>query len=79
MSPLVNSAALALLLTAASAAFGRFDDGWVALFDGKTLDGWQQQNGTAKYTVEDGCVVGRTEVGSPNSFMCTEKSTATSS
>ena len=47
--------------------------GWVKLFDGETLDGWQQNNGTAKYSVEDGCVVGRTNEGSPNSFMCTKK------
>lgn len=48
-------------------------DGWVAIFNGKNLDGWSQKNGTAKYTVEDGVVVGRTAVGSPNSFMCTQR------
>ena len=46
---------------------------WVSLFDGKTLDGWVQKNGTAKYRVEDGAIVGRTNVGSPNSFLCTKK------
>jgi hypothetical protein len=49
------------------------DDGWVSLFDGKTLDGWEQKNGTATYRVEDGCVVGKTNEGSPNSFLCTKK------
>jgi hypothetical protein len=49
------------------------DDGWVNLFDGKTLDGWEQKNGTATYRVEDGCVVGKTTEGSPNSFLCTKK------
>jgi hypothetical protein len=48
-------------------------DGWVALFNGKNLDGWEQRNGTATYKVEDGCVVGTTSEGSPNSFMCTKK------
>jgi hypothetical protein len=48
-------------------------EGFVALFDGKTLDGWVQRNGTATYRVEDGCVVGKTNEGSPNSFLCTEK------
>ncbi len=48
-------------------------DGWKSLFNGKDLEGWQQHNGTAKYTVEEGVVVGRTSVGSPNSFMCTKK------
>ncbi len=47
--------------------------GWVSLFNAKDLSGWSQKNGTAKYTVEDGAVVGRTEEGSPNSFMCSEK------
>ncbi|HPA17088.1 MAG TPA: DUF1080 domain-containing protein [Verrucomicrobiae bacterium] len=44
---------------------------WMELFDGKTLEGWVQKNGTAKYTVEDGAIVGRTTEGSPNSFLCT--------
>jgi len=48
-------------------------DGWVSLFDGKTLDGWKQNNGTAKYRVEDGTIVGKTEEGSPNSFLSTTK------
>lgn len=43
------------------------------LFDGKTLNGWRQCNGSAKYHVEDGVVVGTTVPGSPNSFLCTEK------
>lgn len=46
---------------------------WVSLFDGKTLDGWQQRNGTATYRVEDGAVIGKTAEGSPNSFLCTKK------
>ncbi len=46
---------------------------WVSLFGGGDLRGWQQKNGTAKYTVEDGCIVGRTSEGSPNSFLCTER------
>ena len=46
------------------------DDGWVALFDGKTLDGWSVQGGTARYRVEDGTIVGSTVEGSPNTFLC---------
>jgi len=49
-------------------------EGWVSLFDGKTLEGWEQKNGTATYRVEDGCIVGKTSEGSPNSFLCTKKS-----
>jgi hypothetical protein len=43
------------------------------LFDGKTLQGWVQRGGQAKYSVEDGCIVGRTVLGTENSFLCTEK------
>lgn len=46
------------------------DDGWIQLFDGKTLDGWTQRNGTATYEVVDGTIVGTTSKGSPNSFLC---------
>ncbi len=43
------------------------------LFDGKTLDGWTQRNGTAAYTVKNNTIVGTTTEGSPNSFLCTDK------
>lgn len=46
---------------------------WVDLFDGKTLKGWTQRNGTATYRVENGTIVGTTVKGSPNSFLCTDK------
>ena len=58
---------------AATQAVQPAEDGWTSLFDGKSLDGWVQRNGTATYRVEDGCVVGKTTEGSPNSFLCTEK------
>ena len=48
-------------------------EGWVQLFNGKDLEGWEQRNGTATYKVEDGCVLGTTSEGSPNSFLCTKK------
>jgi hypothetical protein len=46
---------------------------WVSLFDGKTLNGWKPVNGTAKYEVVDGAIKGWTSIGSPNSFLCTER------
>jgi hypothetical protein len=64
---LALTSALALASTAAAA------DGWVALFNGKNLDGWEQHSGTAKYRVEDGCVVGTTVLKTGNSFLCTKK------
>jgi hypothetical protein len=51
-------------------------DGWRSLFDGKSLDGWTQRNGTATYCVEDGAIVGQTAEGSPNAFLCTDKNYA---
>jgi len=47
--------------------------GWRPLFDGRTLDGWQACNGTATFAVEDGAIVGRTVLNSPNSFLCTRE------
>jgi len=46
---------------------------WVSLFDGKTLDGWEQKNGHATYRVEDGAIVGTTAEGSVNSFLCSKQ------
>jgi len=43
------------------------------VFDGKSLAGFVQRGGKAKYTVEDRAVVGTTVVNTPNSFLCTEK------
>ena len=64
---------VALLLTFTLSAVVSADDGWVSLFDGKTLEGWTQRNGTAKYTVKDGTIHGETNEGSPNSFLCSNK------
>ncbi len=51
-------------------------DGWVNLFNGKDLTGWEQLNGKAKYEVVDGVIVGTTVLNTPNSFLCTEKNYA---
>jgi type 1 glutamine amidotransferase len=62
---------LATLVFAGAALAGSAE--WQSLFDGKTLSGWTQKNGKAKYTVEDGAIVGTTVLNSANSFLCTEK------
>jgi hypothetical protein len=46
---------------------------WTDLFDGKTLNGWKQLTGTAKFEVKDGAIRGTTVPNSPNSFLVTEK------
>ncbi|WP_419190036.1 3-keto-disaccharide hydrolase [Stieleria marina] len=46
-------------------------DGWTALFDGKSIDKWSVKSGFATYTVEEGGVImGKTAEGSGNSFLC---------
>jgi quinoprotein glucose dehydrogenase len=51
---------------------GGKDQGWIQLFDGRTLDGWVHMNGAHTFTVEDGAIVGRTVESSAamNSFLC---------
>ncbi len=47
---------------------------FVDLFDGKTLDGWNVKGGNAKYSVEDGVIVGTSVPNTENTFLCTDKS-----
>ena len=46
---------------------------WQALFDGKTLSGWTQRGGVAKYRVEGDTIVGTSVPNTSNSFLCTER------
>ncbi len=69
---------LSLSAVAVATSFGlawadHHGDGWHALFDGKTLEGWEPRNGLAHYRIKDGTIWGRTTDGSPNSFLCTKK------
>lgn len=54
-------------------AFLPAEEGFVALFDGKTLEGWEKHSGAAEYRVEDGAIIGRTVAGTGNTFLCTVK------
>ena len=68
MKPLILSVLLLPLIVSAE------EPGeWITLFDGKTLDGWVQRGGEAKYEVQDGVIVGTTVPRTPNSFLCTDK------
>ena len=64
-----------IILTACVAmfAFSGYAQNWQSLFNGKNLSGWKQLNGSAKYTVENGAIVGHTVRNSNNSFLCTKK------
>jgi hypothetical protein len=46
---------------------------WKTLFNGKDLNGWKQLNGKAKYSIQNGEIVGTTVLNEPNSFLVTEK------
>jgi hypothetical protein len=72
----VAIAALAICLTAPLARADNAEDGWKNLFDGKDLDGWVQHGGHAKYTVEDGQIVGTSVPNTGNSFLCTTRNYA---
>src|SRR5690349_6328546 len=45
-----------LLWAAASVSLAAEPEKLVPIFDGRTLDGWEQKNGTAKFVVEDGAI-----------------------
>jgi hypothetical protein len=64
---------VALFVIAAAVGLSGAQNGWRPLFNGKTLDGWAQLNGTAPYAVVDGAIVGTTVVASPNSFLGTRE------
>lgn len=50
--------------------------GWTNLFGGSELIGWKKLNGTADYSIKNGVVTGSSKLGSPNTFLATEKSYA---
>lgn len=70
---LLKATLTAGLLAALSCATAWAQDGWVNLFNGTNLDGWEEHSGKAKYTVEDGVLTGETVAGSGNSFLCTKQ------
>lgn len=68
-------ASLAAMAVLAPALLAPGEQGaFVPLFDGKTLEGWEQHSGKAEYRVEDGAIVGKSVAGTGNSFLCTTKS-----
>jgi hypothetical protein len=66
-------ACMAVSVVVVSVGATQETSGWVPLFDGKTLKGWSVHSGFAKYTAQDGTIVGSAVQGSPNSFLCTDK------
>ncbi|ACU05079.1 3-keto-disaccharide hydrolase [Pedobacter heparinus] len=64
---------VSLLLLFSTAGVYAQTAGWKNLFDGKTLKGWHQLNGKAKYEVINGSIVGTTVTAEPNSFLATNE------
>ena len=69
---LFSSFVVFALLTAAALAADETEK-WRPLFDGQSLTGWKQRGGAAKYSVENGEIVGTSVPNTGNSFLCTEK------
>jgi hypothetical protein len=48
-----------LIIVAAIASFKPInkDEGWISLFDGKSLNGWKVGNNAATFSIEDGSIV----------------------
>lgn len=61
------------LLVTLSISGNRLNGEWQSLFDGKSLEGWEQKGGKAKYSVENGMIVGESVLDTPNSFLCTKE------
>jgi hypothetical protein len=68
-----NTIIALLCCTSLLATAQKKDSGWRMLFNGKDLTGWKQVNGAAKYTVENGVLVGTTVKDSPNSFLAADE------
>src|SRR3990172_6869170 len=45
---------------------------WQSPFDGSSLAGWKQRGGAARYSIENGEIVGTSVPNTSNSFLCTE-------
>jgi 3-keto-disaccharide hydrolase/Cytochrome c554 and c-prime len=64
----VGVVCLAGCLVLAQQAAPRFEPGWTKLFNGKDLDGWEPV-GNAKWTVQDGVLVGEQNNGQPGELL----------
>lgn len=74
MLQLPSRLCLVVLTLIFSAAPSFAEDGWVSLFDGKTLNGWKRAAlGIAEYKVVDGTIYGKTVEGSGNTFLASIK------
>lgn len=55
----VSAAALSLIAFSASFAAEEDDEGWVTIFDGKSLDGWKINENQETWTLKDGMLIAK--------------------
>src|SRR5262245_8301611 len=70
---LVVAGFAATTTTSVPPAFGQTGPGWIQLFDGKSLDGWDKV-GTANWRVEDGAIVADKSTGQGGGHLVTKNS-----
>ena len=68
--PLLSTILFCVLLASPLTAT---EEGFVSIFNGKDLAGWTPKGGDAKYSVEDGCIIGTVNDERRNTFLCSEK------
>ena len=69
----LRSLTLALAVCCVLRTIAAAGDDLQPLFDGKTLNGWTQHGGKAKYEIDNGEIVGTSVPNTGNSFLCTDK------
>ena len=52
---------IVLTMALAGCSGGGEDDGWVSLFDGKTLEGWKVNENPETFSIQDGAIVAKGE------------------
>jgi|GEM_PF-238637 len=65
-----------VVLVAMSLVFSNYcgaQTGWQNLFDGKTLKGWEVKQGNAKFSIENGMLIGSTFPNNTKTFIGTKK------
>src|SRR5664279_3015748 len=57
MKSLIGFTTICLALLLVSATKPSTDDGWISLFDGKTLNGWKVGQNAGTFSIENGSIV----------------------
>jgi len=63
-----------IAINGAPTANSQTGDGWIQLFDGKTMDGWTPSNDNVNWRVEDGALVADKSKGKGGNHLITKNS-----